>query len=85
MMRDTGRDLVAGPGWVRDRKRRWTVADSLAIFQCTRRGRKSPGVFVRLIGPAGVRDIQFANLKNPDLAMFWERWMHPKPRLDLEA
>ncbi|MFO0828382.1 MAG: hypothetical protein U0572_09545 [Phycisphaerales bacterium] len=86
MLRDTGRDLVAGPGWLRDKKsRRWTVDDSIAIVQRTRKGRKRPGVWVRMIGPAGVRDFQFASFDNPDLAMFWERWMHPKPRLDLVA
>ena len=86
MLRDTGRDLVAGPGWLRDRRsRRWTVADSMAIVFRTHKGRTKPGVIVRFIGPAGVRDVSFENAANPDFALLWERWMHPRPRLDLEA
>lgn len=82
-LRSEGGDLVAGPGWLRDRTRRWTVADSTAIVFRTRESR--PGVVVRFIGPAGVRDVQFAGVDNPDFALLWERWMHLVPRLDLEA
>lgn len=82
-LRQEGQDLVAGPGWLRDRTRRWTVADSTAIVFRTRD--RKPGVVIRFIGPQGVRDVQFASPDNPDLRLLWERWTHPQPRLELEA
>ncbi len=86
LLQDTGRDLVAGPGWLRDKKgRRWRVDDSIVLVLSGRRRRKSRGVYLRFIGPAGVRDVSFEQMKNRDLALLWERWMHPSPRLELEA
>lgn len=87
-LRNTGRDLIAGPGWVAEAKRgtRWTIDDSLLLVQCqsaTTKPGASPAIMVRLIGPPGVRDIQFASSKDPDFQLLWERWTTPKPRLDL--
>lgn len=91
ILRDTGRDLVAGPGWVAQTKQdnRWTVEDSMMLI--LRRGAKArrpvetTPIVVRLIGPPGVRDIQFASMKDPDFRQLWERWATSKPRLDLVA
>ncbi len=84
ILRDTGRDLVAGPGWIRDRTgSRWTIADSTAILfaPTTKHG----AVTLRLVGPHAVRDLRFASVKDPDFRMLWERWTTTEPRLELNA
>jgi hypothetical protein len=81
VLRGTGRDLVAGPGWIRQRDgSRWTVADSTAILFAAL---KNGTVVLRLIGPPGVRDLRFASAKDPDFCMLWERWTTAEPRLEL--
>jgi hypothetical protein len=89
-LRNTGRDLIAGPGWVAEAKRgtRWTIDDSLLLVQCqsaTTKAGASPAIMVRLIGPPGVRDIQFASSKDPDFQLLWERWTTPRPRLEFDG
>jgi hypothetical protein len=87
ILRNTGRDLIAGPGWVAQNKKgnRWTVDDSLLIL--FRRGARTSAaktaIVVRLIGPPGVRDIHFASPEDPDFRMLWERWATEQPRLEL--
>jgi hypothetical protein len=84
ILRDTGRDLVAGPGWIRDRKgSRWTVDDSTAILFAPTT--KNGALTLRLVGPSGVRDLGFASAKDPDFRMLWERWTTTEPRLELNA
>ncbi|MBL9149105.1 MAG: hypothetical protein JNM94_10470 [Phycisphaerae bacterium] len=90
LLRATGRDLVAGPGWLRRKDdRRWNASDSIAIvMRSTHRGRRSDramGVVVRFVGPIGVRDVTFASVSTADFELLWQRWMHPHPRYDLSA
>ncbi len=82
LLRDFGSNVVAGPGWVRDRRGRlWRADDSVAIITAMRQRRsKRRGVRVRLVGPMGVRDVRFERTDNADLRVFWERWMHASPR-----
>lgn len=86
LLRETGRDLVAGPGWLRRRDGlRWTAADSMAIVMRQAHRGRPKGVIIRFIGPIGVRDVSFASVGTRDFALLWQRWMHPQPRLDLSA
>lgn len=86
LLRDFGSNIIAGPGWVRDRRgRQWRFDDSVAIITPMRRRRslrssQRRGVRVRLVGPMGVRDVRFERTDNADLRVFWERWMHQAPR-----
>jgi hypothetical protein len=85
VLRNTGTDLIAGPGWVRQAKsgKRWTVADSIALVMRGNSSAKQPSVVVRLIGRAGVRDVRFASANDPDFLLWWERWTTTSPRLEL--
>lgn len=86
ILRDILVDVVAGPGWVQDRRgRRWTVENSIALIVLPSTRRRRRGVRVRLIGPDGVRDLRFERADNIDFRLLWERWMHRRPRLDLLA
>ena len=89
-LRNTGRDLIAGPGWVTAAKQntRWTIEDSIMLVQCKAEPPKSgasPAIVVRFIGPPGIRDIQFASSADPDFQLLWQRWTTPLPRLDLDG
>lgn len=90
ILRATGLDLVAGPGWLRRRDgRRWSGRDSVLIVMRSGDGpeasRSKPGIVVRLVGPIGVRDLTFSGASDPQFATLWQRWMHPVPRYDLDA
>jgi hypothetical protein len=90
LLRATGRDLVAGPGWLRRKDdRRWCSNDSLAIVMRSthrhRRSKRATGVVVRFVGPVGVRDVTFASVATRDFELLWQRWTHPNPRYDLTA
>lgn len=73
--------VVAGPGWVEQGPRRWTVEDSVLFASGGARAE------VRLIGPAGVLHLRLARDAGVDgqFATLWSRWMHPRPDLSRRA
>lgn len=81
LTRSGRRSFVAGPGCLRDPKdRTWTVRDStILITPAAEQG----GVLVRLIGPAGVRDIRFLSPADPEFIALWRLWTHRDPRPEL--
>ena len=63
-----------------------TFDDSIALVMRTARRRKARrGIYVRFIGPGGVRDVSFEKVTNQDFALLWERWMHPVPRTEFDV
>jgi len=75
------KSLLAGPGWLRDPKGRiWTIRDStILVVPAAEQG----GVMVRLIGPAGVRDVRFGSAADPEFTALWRLWTHRDPRPEL--
>ncbi len=71
---------ISGAGYVEHRRRRWTADDSTLLVS----GRKPSGpLHVRLAGPAGWLSFSFMSPSDPDFVRLWQRWMHPRPRLEL--
>ncbi len=83
MARSGRRSLLVGPGWARDPAGHvWTVRDAtMIIAPATDRG----GIFARLVGSAGVRDVAFATAADPEFTALWRLWTHLDPRPDLSA
>ena len=72
---------VAGVGYIEThRGRKWTVGDSMLLISATK---ASGPLYVRLVGPSGRLSWTFMSPSDPDFLRLWQRWMHPRPRLEL--
>ena len=78
---DSGGHLVAGQGWLRDRRGRlFTTEDSLVVV---REDTQSSTLKWMVTGRAGVMTLSFINENDPEFDKLWQRWNHPDPRPEL--
>lgn len=78
---DSGGNIVAGQGWVRDKRGRvWTTADAMLMILSLS---GSSAIGTVLTGPAGVTMLSFMSERDPDFIKLWQRWNHPDPRPEL--
>lgn len=72
---------IAGCGVIKTpNQRRWVATDAMMVVQARMAG---GGVYVTLIGPAGVLRLTFESAADPDFVALWERWNHLNPQPEL--
>jgi len=70
--------IIAGPGWIRDRRGRIWRAGSATMIVTSPSGK--PPIHVVVSGPDGCVTLTFMHERDPDFTALWQRWNHPDPR-----
>jgi hypothetical protein len=81
IMRWDDGNVVARMGTLKDQDdRRWTVENAVMVIQTKE---TAGALFVRVVGKDGQLELNFADEHDPDFVKLWQRWNHPRPRIDL--
>ena len=86
-LRFESRGILAGPGFLRDRRNRIFSAEEgmLLIRRAGRHRWRNAPILAVVLGPAGCLRMRFVSLRDPDFRNLWQLWNHPHPRPELAA
>ena len=81
ILRGSDGKIIAGQGWIRDRRgRTWRAGDATMILTSPS---GNPPMHAVITGPAGTVALTFMHERDPDFIALWQRWNHPDPRPEL--